>query len=246
MVESQQHARASEKAQRIADRLVAHFPSVRAIILCGSVARGDSDAFSDLDLVVIGADHHLTPKKLAAHVTDLHDRVSVMYYTTREFDQMLRQKTLFGMHLKEEGVVLFDRTGIQKALATLSITLEDLNNQIRLEAGKLSVYSDSRRFHDNFLFCLSHLYSIGKAIVMLSLAKRGILQFNRDTAFEQLAAMSPDLEPEIRKVAGLRAFYRLVTDRHPEQLPFSYRSAAEEMKEAVCAIQKLAKRAEGC
>ena len=113
MVASKQDALAREKAQKIADRLVAHFPSVRAIILRGSVARGDSDTFSDLDLVVIGPDHHLTPNKLSSHVTDLHDRVSVMYYTTQEFRQMLRQRTLFAMHLKEEGIVLFDRTGIQ-------------------------------------------------------------------------------------------------------------------------------------
>ena len=80
---------------------------------------------------------------------------------------------------------------------------------------------------------------------MLGLARKGVLEFNRDAAFQRFASLNPDLAEEAQKVAQLRPFYRLVTDRQPEPLPFSYRSAERQMQEVVRAIQTLAKHAEG-
>ena len=79
---------------------------------------------------------------------------------------------------------------------------------------------------------------------MLALANRGVLEFNRDAAFERFVALSPDLKREIDRIARLRPFYRLVTGRKPERLPFSYKSAQRQLRESVIAVRRLAKRAE--
>jgi hypothetical protein len=75
------------------------------------------------------------------------------------------------------------------------------------------------------------------------LAKRGVLEFNRESAFERFTALNPDLAERVATVARLRPFYLLVTGRKPEPLPFSYHAAAMEMKETVNAIDTLAERA---
>lgn len=238
---SGQHTPNVRQACGITDRLVGRFSSICAIILCGSVARGDADAFSDLDLVVIGSDDSLTAKELSRGITDRQHRLSILYYTRQQFKQVLQQRPLFAIHLRTEGIVLFDRIGVQKTLAECWISPAEIDEQIKLEADKLTIYAHSERFHNNFLFCLSHLYSIGKAIVMLQLARGGVLQFNRDAAFEQFATVNPELKADISKVTRLRPFYRLVNARQPEALPFSYHSAGSQMEEAVRAIQRLAR-----
>ena len=48
-----------QDARKIADRLAGAFPAIETVLLCGSVARGDADNWSDIDLVVIGSETEL-------------------------------------------------------------------------------------------------------------------------------------------------------------------------------------------
>lgn len=77
---------------------------------------------------------------------------------------------------------------------------------------------------------------------MLGLASRGVLEFNRDTAFERFAALNPDLAERVAMIARLRPFYGLANGRKPEPLPFSYHDAAMKMEDSVNAIDSLAER----
>ncbi|MBL8220454.1 MAG: hypothetical protein JNL62_14570 [Bryobacterales bacterium] len=147
------------------------------------------------------------------------------------------------MSVLTKPVPTVDRGGIGQALATMSIPSEKIAEQIKAQTERLTVYLDPRRFNNNFLFCLSHLYSIGKGIIMLGLANRGLLEFNREAAFERFAKLNPDIAPEVRKVAELRPFYRLVAGREPEPLPFPYTSAGKQLQDVTRAIQTLAGRA---
>ena len=118
----------------------------------------------------------------------------------------------------------------------------DIAEEIKIYLAKLTPYRFPKRYNNNFLFCLSHLYSIGKGVIMLGLAKCGVLEFNREAAFEQFASVNPGLTAQVATVARLRPFYRLASGRKPEPLPFSYHDAAREMEEAVKAIESLAER----
>jgi predicted nucleotidyltransferase len=232
-------------AQEITHVLVKAFPGIDAVLLCGSVARGEANEWSDIDLVVIGSGPHLTPEQLRQRLSERDERVSLLYYPTSLFRKLYDQRALFIAHLKKEGIALYDRLDLLKAVLTQPfVPVVDVTEEIKAHRAKLAPYTDPRRFNNNFLFSLSHLYSIGKGVIMLGLAKRGVLEFNREEAFRRFANLNPDLARETETVAQLRPFYRLVTCRQPEPLPFSYQSAGRQMQEAVSAIEALAKRAE--
>jgi len=222
------------------------FPGIDGVFLYGSVARGDADEWSDIDLIVTGSDPDLTPERLRKALSRRGvDRISLIYYPTAVFRKHYRERALFIAHLKKEGVALYDRYALLRTvLRKPFIPIVDVSEGIRAHLTKLAPYADPTRFNNNFLFCLAHVYSIGKGVIMLALANRGVLEFNRDAAFERFVALSPDLKREIDRIARLRPFYRLVTGRKPERLPFSYKSAQRQLRESVIAVRRLAKRAE--
>jgi predicted nucleotidyltransferase len=233
-------------AQRISNSLRKSFPTIDGIFLYGSVARGDADEWSDIDLIVTGVDKNLTPERLRKALRRRGlDRISIIYYPTPVFRKHYRERALFIAHLKKEGIPLFDRLHLfRSVLARPYRPVVDVSEGIRSHLTKLDSYSDPKRFNNNFLFCLAHIYTIGKGVIMLGLARRGIFEFNREAAFRRFSEMHPDLNKELRRVARLRPFYTLITGRKPEALPFSYRSAARQLRESVVAVRRLADRAE--
>lgn len=234
-----------EDAKEIAVELVKAFPKIDAIVLCGSIARGDANEWSDTDLVVIGSDSKLTLERLRKAIPRRDDRVSLIYYSASDFQKLVRERALFVAHLIQEGIALYDPHNLLKKIWSQPfLPISDIDEQVKVQRAKLAPYTDPRRFNNNFLFCLSHLYSIGKGVILLGLAKRGVLEFNREAAFRRFIGLNPDLAKETKRVAQLRPFYRLVTGRRPEPLPFSYRTADREMQEAVRAIETLAERVE--
>ena len=243
------HRRATptlREARSIARRLTRAFAGIDAICLYGSVARGNATEWSDIDLLVTGSNPRLTPERLRRAVSGRGSgRLSLIYYPTTTFRERYANRALFIAHVKKEGIALFDRLHLLKEVLTSPFVPEvDVDDGVRTHLARLAPYTDSSRFGDNFLFCLSHLYSIGKGIVMLGIAKTGTLEFSRDAAFEAFERLNPDLRFEIKKITILRPFYHLVTGRQPEPLPFSYRDADGPMREAVTAIRLLARRAQ--
>ncbi len=233
-------------AKRAANALRKAFPRIDAVFLYGSVARGDADRWSDIDLIVTGSGPDLTPENLKKALSrNGVDRISLIYYPTSVFRKHYRERALFIAHLKKEGIALYDRRKLLRAvLRKPFVPTIDVSNGIAAHLTKLAPYADPKRFNNNFLFCLAHVYSIGKGVIMLGLAHRGELEFNREAAFKRFIALNPDLKKEIDKVKKLRPFYRLVTGRQPEQLPFPYKTASRRLREAVTAVRRLAERAE--
>ncbi len=232
-------------AREFTSQLIGAFPLIEAVLLCGSVARGDANPWSDIDLLVISSDPNLTATAFREVISE-RSQVSLIYYQTSSFVTSCQRHPLFTAHLKIEGMVLFDPAGIlNKILDTSTVTQEDIAVEIKQYRKKLAPYRHPKRYNNNFLFCLSHLYSIGKGVIMLGLASHGVFEFNRDTAFERFVTLNPDLSKRVATIAELRPFYCLVNGRKRETLPFSYHDAAMKMEEAVNAIDFLAVRA-GC
>jgi predicted nucleotidyltransferase len=242
-METELHTPTIRDAEELTSQLAGAFPAIEAVLLCGSVARGDANPWSDIDLLVTSSDPKLTVAELR-HVISERSNVSLIYYQTPSFATSCQRHPLFTAHLKKEGVVLFDPVGVlRRMLDTPTFTKADVAEEIRQYRAKLAPYRHPKRYNNNFLFCLSHLYSIGKGVIMLGLASQGVLEFNRDAAFERFATLHPELAEQVATVARLRPFYRLVSGRKSEVLPFSYYDAATKMEEAVNAIDFLAERA---
>jgi len=71
------------------------------ILKYGSKARGDSDSFSDCDLLVVGSIPH----------DHLFKQMDIVRYTKNRFEKLRDVKSLFLVHLRDEGVILKDHKG---------------------------------------------------------------------------------------------------------------------------------------
>ena len=91
-------------------RLAPHLRRARKAIVFGSVARGDADEWSDLDLVIV-AD---TPRPFLERyrdfdgMYDVWQRLDLLVYTPAEFAEMQVQGRPFIEHVLREGVVVHE------------------------------------------------------------------------------------------------------------------------------------------
>jgi predicted nucleotidyltransferase len=89
-------------------RAAPHVQRARKVIVFGSVARGESDAWSDLDLLIV-AD---TPRpfferfKDFAGLYDVWPRLDLLIYTPAEFERMVAEENPIVTQALQEGVVL--------------------------------------------------------------------------------------------------------------------------------------------
>jgi predicted nucleotidyltransferase len=242
-VRSQELGQLRERARSIAQAF-ASLPAVEAVCLFGSVARGDLHKASDIDLLVLGSDDELGPAKLLHMLPNelRHAKLSLAYYTLGELRKMLNAGSPFGVHLRQEAQVLYDRDGTLSVLLREQGSAAKINVKKELDArlARLTVYDDLVIFKGNFLFALSHLYAVGKSIVILALVVAGIPEFDREAAFARFADKYPEMVSEVGTISSLRPFYMLVTHQAFEQPPFSHYDAEQEVHDAVAAIRRLA------
>jgi predicted nucleotidyltransferase len=91
-------------------RVAPHVRRARKVIAFGSVARGEADAGSDLDLLIV-AD---TPRpfferfKDFAGLYDVWSRLDLLVYTPDEFARMVADDNPLVRRALEEGVVLYE------------------------------------------------------------------------------------------------------------------------------------------
>ena len=96
---------------RVVDGLMAYGPD--KIILFGSAARGDTDEYSDIDLIVIKQSNKRFVERLV-EVTAYLPRdtaVDVLVYTPQEFQTMQEEGNPFIEQALSDGIVLYDKAG---------------------------------------------------------------------------------------------------------------------------------------
>ena len=223
--------------------VLASTSGIEGVYVFGSVARGDATADSDIDLIVVGDRSELSSRKVRKLVPpQLRSlRPSVAFYTLEELDALLSAKASFADHLVSEGQILFDREGRLRRLLDAHTGLAfEVGVELQFELRRLRHLEDTEQFNGNFLFCLAHLYVIGKAVVMLVLKAEGTPEYNKSRSFQSLAARHPELTTEAESLAQLKPFYLRVTRRSPEAFPFSYRDADERVKRAIAGVRRIA------
>ena len=82
------------------------------IIIFGSQAKGASDPFSDIDLIIIKK----TPKRFLNRLKDViriikpEYALDVLVYTPQELKKMVSEGSYFIKHVLEEGETIYERT----------------------------------------------------------------------------------------------------------------------------------------
>jgi uncharacterized protein len=91
--------------ERIVNRLK-NDPSVRLVLLFGSLARGDARDHSDIDLIVVKETDKRFLDRLDEFYDDAREAMDVLVYTPQEFEEM-KQRPFVKMALKE-GRILYE------------------------------------------------------------------------------------------------------------------------------------------
>jgi predicted nucleotidyltransferase len=89
-------------------RLAPHVWRARKVIAFGSVARGEPDEWSDLDLLIVAdtARPFFERFKDFAGIYDVWPRLDLLIYTPAEFQRMVAEDNPLVLQAIEEGVVL--------------------------------------------------------------------------------------------------------------------------------------------
>lgn len=230
------------EAERVSTHLAEAVPAVEAICLFGSVARGDERQGSDIDLLVLGSDPTLTVSRLRLALPERlsSGHLSVAYHTPDTLARHLTRWSRFGVHLKREGKILFDRHGLLKEVLD-SESAVSTYEELRLQMLRLRSFDHLERFGGRFLFPLAHLYSIGRTVTFVLLAERDLFEFNQEHAFERLAGLTPERSTDIEEIARLRPFAELTTGQDAVALPFDFlHSASTHVAGTREAIRRLA------
>jgi predicted nucleotidyltransferase len=94
------------------------------VYVFGSVARGDRDTRSDLDLLAVVADGHgkVDEQEVSAHVPSELGGLepSISWYGRRRLGTMFKNGELFGWHLHQEAVPLFEKDPVIRGLGVPS------------------------------------------------------------------------------------------------------------------------------
>jgi len=112
MIDGTQRVRgiSPERVKDIVEALKAYEPE--KIILFGSLARGDADRYSDIDLVVIKRTDKRFVERLveAARYLDLPVSVDLFVYTPEEFEVMAENANPFIERVRSEGRIIYERS----------------------------------------------------------------------------------------------------------------------------------------
>jgi predicted nucleotidyltransferase len=234
-----------DRAAEVTEELISEFPQVRGVCLFGSVARGDAEVGSDIDLFVVGEDPKLTPSAIRRRLRlkNAQPKVSIVYHTPETLDRYVRTGSRFLVHLQLEGEVLYDASGMLGKIQRQPPLSTSIRPEVEGQLKRLRIYEDPARFNGNFLFPLAHVFAIGKAIVMAILAENEVYEFNRDAALDAFAARFPAAQEDVETLRRLAPFSVLVSRGVELELPFSYHESDAEVAEAIAAVKRLAKLA---
>ena len=97
------------KIEQVVDSLMGYEPE--QIILFGSVARGDADEYSDIDLIVIkDTDQRFVQRMVEAGFFISRDiAVDVFVYTPEEIATMIEDENPFIQQALKEGKILYEK-----------------------------------------------------------------------------------------------------------------------------------------
>ena len=91
-------------------RLVPHLPGAQLAVVFGSVARGDADEWSDLDLMIVADTTRpfLDRYRDFEGIYDVWPRLDLLIYTPEEFGRMRAEGRPFIQHVLDEGTVVYE------------------------------------------------------------------------------------------------------------------------------------------
>jgi predicted nucleotidyltransferase len=180
--------------------------SIDAAALYGSVARGDVENHSDVDLLLVCQNQRKLPviESIQTELGSLFERLSVAVYSHRELSFLHSVRSLFLLHLSREAVVINDRSGFLRGL----LAGFEPKNSYHADFDKSLALMDPLRMQvrdaPNNFHRLSYIYSLFRVFGVYLLAERGIYEFSKSRMVNLLCLNFPDAVQGVGTLSGLR------------------------------------------
>lgn len=203
----------SDQLRPLADVLSSE-DAVLGAVAFGSLTRGELTRSSDVDILVVhrpeASVRDLRATVLSCSQPPGSHRWTPIYFTPDELAQEFSEHPSFAAHIADEGVTVYrtaDFTPVEQRIKSPKLTAADLHAELQLRLQPLRWFSNLKRFNGHFIQPLSHLYSIGKSIVIVKLLENGVREYSWRRIFDTYANIRPDLEEDLRAVETLREHY---------------------------------------
>ena len=179
---------------------------VEAALLYGSVARGDAESYSDIDLLALCpvGQKRSVYDGLSATLSRHFERVSLSIYSKREMNFLANAKSLFLLHLSTESVMLFDRTGWITNLVKDFEPKQSYDDDFRRSLELLVPLQTKVTNAPNQVHRLAFAYSLFRVFGVYLLAARRIFEFSKAKMSQSLIQAYPHEEGNIRFLSDLR------------------------------------------
>jgi hypothetical protein len=213
-----------------------------AIIVFGSVARGEADYQSDFDLLVVVEDFSARLRTIDRVTKQGGVGTSPLVLTRATLSNGLSTRSSFIAHLLDEGLLIFETAAWQElklALQTIAADADLLAAEVRRRVKELEPLSHAERFSNSPVTAKSHVYGIARALVIARLLQLGIHEYSWRRAFDCYAEIYPEQRREIETLKALRPYYEVARGRFGAVLP---RDAEryDDLSGLVASVQRLA------
>jgi hypothetical protein len=226
-----------EEAELNARRLADGVDGVEGVLLFGSVARGDAEATSDIDLMVVSRSP-LPGQTLRSALGG--EAGALVCHTWESFRQARRDDWSFFVHLREEGRRLHDPHGrlAEELRAVRRPRPDALRSALERERDLLGRYDDLERFAGRYHFALARAFTAGRYVCMLDNTAAGTCAFSREEAFDLYARRYPGVKGDVERVRALWPFLARAQGRTATPLPFACDSRREAV-ESLAATRRI-------
>jgi len=223
----------ADREARLAAWDLARLNEVDAVCVLGSSARGDYDERSDIDLLALVEDRGAASAVRAAFDRERAGRrVQLKLVSEARLAGLFERRSTFAVHILREAVVVSDPGGRFAKLCEPHSRDEPVREDGAKLRIRLELYEDIEWCQGLYLYCLSDLYSIGRAAAYTILGRSSRFEFSGVRALRSVARIDPGLEQAAQRVAALRPFFQLVERDASESLPFPYRDCHQEARDA--------------
>ena len=230
--------RKRESAEAAVRTLVNGVPAIEAVLLFGSVARGDARAESDIDLMVV-ATEPLRSVQVREALGGDHWSTSVTCHSWETLAAARSGDWSFFVHLREEGEVLYGGARLERSLAKVRCPDPAVwKRRLGAELDQLNRFDDLGRFSAGYQLPLARIFRTARYSCMLENTAAGETAFSREHCFEVFARRHPEVSAESDLLIRLWPFQARAQGRRNPPLPFEPVAAADvvEAREAARSV----------
>jgi predicted nucleotidyltransferase len=224
--------------------LVEHVGSagVLSIIIFGSVARGEADERSDLDVLIVVADNETRAAVLRSIREGPFRDLSPLVLTRAALMTGLPIRPSFVAHLLDEGVSVYETPAWRDIEASLAKSVGDVDTlaaEVQQRTKELEPLAHPERFANSPVTAMSHLYGVARALVTARLLQLGIHEYSWQRIFDRYAELHPELISDLDAVKALRPYYECARGRPGAEVP-TRTVDPEDLRRLVASIERLA------